>query len=100
MWDGLHIRKAGTKTFQYSSWKILCLNYNCCHIQFSSVAQSYPTLSDPLDCSMPGLPVHHLHLEFTQTHIRRVSDAIQPSHLLVSPSPPTFNVFQHQGLFT
>ena len=56
-------------------------------VQFSSVAQSCPTLCDPMNCSTPGLPVHHHLLEFTQTHIHRVSDAIQPSHPLSSPSP-------------
>ena len=68
-------------------------------VQFSSVAQSCPTLCDPMDCSMPGLPVHHQLLEFTQTHVHWVNDAIQPSHPLSSPSHPTFNLFQHQGLF-
>ena len=67
-------------------------------VQFSSVAQSYPTLSDPMNHSTPGLPVHHQLPEFTQTHIHRVSDAIQPSHPLSSPSPPAFNVSQHQCL--
>ena len=57
-------------------------------VQFSSVAQSCPTLCDPMNCSTPGLPVHHQLLEFTQTHVHRVSDAIQPSHPLSSPSPP------------
>ena len=56
--------------------------------QFSSVTQSCPTLSDPMNCSTPGFPVHHQLPEFTQTHIHRVSDAIQPSHPLSSPSPP------------
>ena len=60
--------------------------------QFSSVAQSSPTLCDPMDCSTPGLPVHHQLPELTQTHVHRVSDAIQPSHPLSSPSPPTFNL--------
>ena len=60
--------------------------------QFSSVSQSCPTLCDPLDWSTPGLPVHHQLLEFTQTHIHWVGDAIQPSHPLSSPSPPTFNL--------
>ena len=64
-----------------------------------SVAQSCPTLCDPVDCSSPGLPVHHQLPEFTQTHVRRVGDAIQPSHPLSSPSPPVFNLSQHQGLF-
>ena len=65
----------------------------------SSVAQSYPTLCDPMDCSTPGFPVHHQLPEFTQTDVHRVGDAIQPSHPLSSPSPPTFIVSQHQGLF-
>ena len=65
----------------------------------SSVTQSCPTLWDPMDCSTPGLPVHHQLREFTQTHVHWVGDAIQPSHPLLSPSPPTFNLFQHQGLF-
>ena len=66
---------------------------------FSSVAQSCLTLCDPMDCSTPGLPVHHQLLELAQTHVHWVGDAIQPSHPLSSPSPPTFNLFQHQGLF-
>ena len=68
-------------------------------VQFNSVAQSCPTLCEPMNFSMPGLPVHHQLPEFTQTHVHRVSDAIQPSHPLSSPSPPTFNLPQHQGLF-
>ena len=68
-------------------------------VQFSSVAQSCPTLCDPMDCSMPGLPVHHQLSEFTQTQVHWVGDAIQPSHSLSSPSAPTFNLSQHQGLF-
>ena len=68
-------------------------------VQFSSVAQSCPTLCSPMNLSMPGLPVHHQLPEFTQTHVYRVSDAIQPSHPLSSPSPPTFNLSQHQSLF-
>ena len=67
--------------------------------QPSSVTQSCLTLWDPTDCSMPGLPVHHQLLEFTQTHVHWVGDAIQPSYTLSSPSPPTFNLSQHQGLF-
>ena len=67
--------------------------------QFSSVAQSCPTLCDPMNRSMPGLPVHHQLPEFTQTHVHRVSDAIQPSHPLSSPSPPASNPSQHQSLF-
>ena len=68
-------------------------------VQFSSVVQSCPTLCDPNDCSMPGLPVHHQLPELAQTHVHRVSDNIQPSHPLSSPSPPTLNLSQHQGLF-
>ena len=65
---------------------------------FSSVAQSCPTLCDPVDCNTPGFTVHHQLLELAQTHVHRVSDAIQPSHPLLSPSPPAFNLAQHQGL--
>ena len=66
---------------------------------FSSVAQSCPTLCDPMDCSITGLPINHQLLELTQTYLHRVGDAIQPSHPLLSPSPPVFNLAQHQGLF-
>ena len=59
--------------------------------KFSSVTQSCPTLCDPMNCGMPGLPVHHQLLEFTQTLVHRVGDAVQPSHPLSSPSPPTLN---------
>ena len=69
------------------------------HIQIRSVTQSCPTLCDPMNRSMPGLPVHHQHLEFTETHVHQVSDAIQPSHPLSSPSPPAFNLSQNQGFF-
>ena len=68
-------------------------------VQFSSVAQSCPTLCDPMNCSTPGLPVHHQLPEFTQTHVHRVSDAIQPFHPLWSPSAPAPNPSQHQSLF-
>ena len=68
-------------------------------VQFSSVTQSCPTLCDPMNHSTPGLPVHHQLLEFTQTHVRRVSDAIQPSHPLSSPFPPAPNPSQPQSLF-
>ena len=66
-------------------------------LQLSSVAQLCLTLCDTMDCSTPCLPVHHQLPELTQTHIHWVGDAIQPSHPLSSPSPPTFNLFQHQG---
>ena len=67
--------------------------------QIRSVAQSCPTLCNPMNRSTPGLPVHHQLPEFTQTHIHQVSDAIQPSHPLSSPSPPSPNTSQHQSLF-
>ena len=67
-------------------------------VQFSSVAQSCPTLCDPMNHSTPGLPVHHQLPEFTQTHIHRVGDVIQPSHSLSSPFPPAPNPSQHQNL--
>ena len=68
-------------------------------LQFSSVAQSCLTLCDPMNCSTPGLPVHHHLPESTQINVHRVSDAIQPYHPLSSPSPPALNLSQHQGLF-
>ena len=68
-------------------------------VQFSSVTQSCPTLWDTMNRSTPGLPVPHQLPEFTQTHVHRVSDAIQPSHPLSSPSPPPPNPSQHQSLF-
>ena len=74
-----------------------------CSVQLSSVSQSCPTLCDPMDCSMPGSPVHHQHLEPTQTHVHRVSDAIQPSHpgrplLLLPPIPPSIRVFSNESI--
>ena len=73
-----------------------------CSVQFSSVAQSCPTLGDPINRSTPGLPVHHQLLELTQTHVHRVSDAIQPSHLLLAsfppaPNPPSIRVFSNES---
>ena len=84
----------------FTNWAMICF-YNplLCFIQFSSVTHLCPTLQDPIDCSTPGLPVHHQLTEFIQTHVHWFSDAIQPSHLLSSPSPPTFSLSQHQGLF-
>ena len=86
---------------------LLCLLLSCiqgCHYhlskfhQFSSVTQSCLTLRDPMDCSTPGFPVHHQLLELAQTHVHWVGDAIRLSHPLSSPSPPAFNLSQHQGL--
>ena len=83
-----------------------CVSYFCMQninafssVQFSSVAQSCLTLCDPMNHSTPGLPVHHQLPKFTETHVHRVSDAIQPSHPLSSPSPPAPNPSQHQSLF-
>ena len=90
--DGLHLNR-----------KLSCLlGVNTQY--FSSVTQSCPTLHDPMDCSMPGFLVHHQLPELAQTHVHRVSDAIQPSHPLLSPSLPkekivSFNLSQHRGLF-
>ena len=78
---------------------ILNFWYKLHSVQFSSVAQSCPTLWDPMNRSMPGLPVHHHLPKFTQTHVHPVSDAIQPSHSLSSPFPPATNPSQHQDLF-
>ena len=75
------------------------LNTHTTPVQFSLVAQSCPTLCNPMNHSTPGLPVHHQLLKFTQTHVHRVSDAIQPSHPLSSLSPPAPNPSQHQSLF-
>ena len=68
-------------------------------VQFSSVTQSCPTLCEPTDCNAPGRPAHHQLLEFIQTHVHWVSDAIEPSHPLLSPSIPALSLSQHQGLF-
>ena len=92
------VAESGT---QLSEWTEHLLNFIKVvnKSKFSSVAQSCPTLCDPMNPSMPGLPVHHQLLESTQTHVHRVGDAIQPSHPLLSPSPPALNLPQHQGLF-
>ena len=87
--------------WRYILFAVLCEQH---HVYlFSSVAQSCPTLCDPMDCSMPGFPVCHQLLEVTQTLVHLVGDAIQPSHPLLSPSPPAFSLSQHvytQDLFT
>ena len=89
--------KAGLK-FNIQKTKIMASG-PISSVQFSSVTQSCPTLCDPMNCSMPGLPVHHQIPEFNQTHVHWVSDAIQPAHPLLSPSPPAPNPSQHQSLF-
>ena len=77
-----------------------CLINSCISsVQFSSVTQLCLTLYDPINCSTPGISVHHQLPELTQTHVHWVGDAIQPSHLLSSPTPPALNLSQHQGLF-
>ena len=75
------------------------VNSKLVRFSFSLVAQLCPTLCDPMNRSTPGIPVHHQLLEFTQTQVHQVSDAIQPSHPLSSPSPPAPNPSQHQSLF-
>ena len=75
------------------------IQFSASSVQFSSVAQLCLTLCDPMNCSTSGLPVHYQLQEFTQTHVHWVGDAIQPTHPLSSPSPPAFNLSQHQGLF-
>ena len=79
---------------------IFAWNVTLSSVHFSSVTQSYPTLWDPMNRSTPGLPVHHQILEFTQTQVHRVSNAIQPFHPLSSPSPPAPNPSQHQSFST
>ena len=84
-------------TCNIQGWDVIHqINYS---VQFNSFAQSCPTLCDPMNCSTPGLPVHHQLPESTQTHVHLVGDAIQPSHPLSSPSSPALNLSHHQGLF-
>ena len=85
--------------FSLSSITFIKSFFSSSSVQFSSVAQSCPTLCDPMNHSMPGLPVHHQLPEFSQTHVHRAGDAIQPSHSLSSPSLPALNPSQHQDLF-
>ena len=91
------------RTWTFSTWVSSSENernnYICLIGLFSSVAQLCPTLCDPMEYSMLGFPGYHQLPELTQTHVRRVSDAIQPTHPLSSPSPPAFNLSQHQDLF-
>ena len=83
----------------FSQEKMSALSTTLSSVQLSSVVQSCPTLCDPMNCSTPGLPVHHKLPEPTQMHVHWASDAIQPSHPLLSPSPPALNLSQHKGLF-
>ena len=86
------------KLYEYIIYVCVCV-YIYIYIQFSSVSQLCPTLCDPMDHSIPDFPVYHQLLEPIQTHVHCVGDAIQPSHPLLSPSPPAFNLSQHQSLF-
>ena len=94
-------REPAKKTREALEWGLgrTCRGSSVRDCSVSSVAQSCPTLCNPMNRSMPGLPVHHQLLEFTQTHVHRICDAIQPSHSLSSPSPPAPNPSQHQSLF-
>ena len=94
-----HLAGSQSEAFLIASASVRSRPLNTLSVQFSSVAQSCPTLCNPMNHSMPGLPVHHKLLEFTQTLIHQVGDAIQPSHPLSSPSPPAPNPSQHQSLF-
>ena len=97
-WMNLGILHCGSNVYICNGNKVK-INANVMLVPFSSVTLSCPTLWDPMDCSTLGFPVHHQIPELTQTHVHRVSDAIQPSHPLPPPSPPAFNLSQHQGLF-
>ena len=96
LWEKLLVRFFGLVS---SNSGFLCWPHGIKSVQFSSVTQLCPTLCNPMNRSMPGLPVHSQLPKSTQTHIHRISDAIQPSHPLSSPSPPAFSLSQHQGLF-
>ena len=91
-WIG-SLRLAAASYYIYLEW-ITTRSYS-----ISPIALSCPGLCDPMDCSMPGSPVHSQLPELAHTHVHRVSDATQPSHPLSSPSPPAFSLSQHQGLF-
>ena len=100
--DSLPLSFQGSLSVNINIYEYICIAYILfvfTSVQFSSVTQSCPTLGDPMNQSTPGLPVHHQLPEFTQTHVHWVSDAIQPSHALLSPSPPAPNPSQHQSLF-
>ena len=98
LWRWLSCGKAAIADYdhQMAEWRATLFTAS---LQFSSLAQSCPTLCDLMDCSTPGFSVHHQLLELAQTHVHRVADAIQPSHPLSSPSPPVSTLSQHQSLF-
>ena len=95
----MKVKEQSEKVGLNSTFKKLKSLHTVQSAQFNSVTQSCLTLCDPMNRSTPGLPVHHQLPEFTQTHVHRVSDAIQPSRPLSSPSPPAPNPSQHQSLF-
>ena len=95
----LNSQRVRAKTREINEKVMIWLTVFLTSVQFNSVTQSCLTLCDPMDCSTPGYLVHHQLPEFTQTRVHWVGDAIQPSHPLSSPSPPAFNLSQHQGLF-
>ena len=107
----IYVEKSKLDMCRVSNSHTSCLLTNCLQllpvacavfkplVQFNSVTQLCLTLSDTMDCSMPGLPVHHQLLELTQTHVHQIGDAIQSSYPLTSASPPALNLSQHQGLF-
>ena len=100
--EGIWDRKAPTRVCWIDGGFLCCprhLRHVALSVQFSSVAHVCPVLFDPMDCNKPGFPVLHYLPELAQTHVHWVGDAIQPSHLLSSPSPPPLNLSQHQGLF-
>ena len=99
-WQRVYIKRVESKEVEEDDASSLRQRrHGASLVSVSSVAQSCPSLCDPMNCSTPGLPVHHHLPEFTQTHVHRVSDAIQASHPLWSPSPPAPNPSQHQSLF-
>ena len=96
---GCDIWPLRTSVFLFVKWASLQEFSPQSSLSVSSVTQLFPTLCDPMDCSTQGFPVHQQLPEVTQNHVHRVSDAIQPSHPLSSPSPPTISLSQHQDLF-
>ena len=102
IWSSFLLKDEPKAFFNHLGWNINSLtsrwDQSAKWVQFSSVAQPCLTLGNPMDCSTPGLPVHHQIPESTQIHVCWVGDAIQPSHLLLNPSP-AFNLSEHQGLF-
>ena len=94
-----HASEPSTENGSNGKFYVVFILLQFSSVQFCSVAQSCPTLCDPMNCSTPGLPVYYQLPEFTQTHVHRVGDAIQASHPLSSPSPPAPSPSQHQGLF-